>query len=104
MSFLTKRMCNNLFKTKSTSTDELKIKIGFIHGVLIGSGYECKEWFDLVEFCKEFKPNWVSIYERYILNNKKEWIIFNKDDKENVEFVNHITYKESKESSNIYTI
>ena len=36
--------------------------------------------------------------------SKKEWIIFNKDDKENVEFVNHITYKESKESSNIYTI
>jgi hypothetical protein len=102
MSFITKRLCNTLFNTKKTSTDELNIKIGFIHGVMIGSGYECKEFFDLVEFNKEFKPNWVIIYERYILNDKKEWIIFNKDDKENVEFVNHLTYKEIKEPSNNY--
>lgn len=50
MSFITKRLCNTLFNTKKTSTDELNIKIGFIHGVIIGSGYECKEFFDLVEF------------------------------------------------------
>lgn len=88
MKFINKRLCNKLFNNKKTTDAELLSYQQFISGTIIGSSYEFKEWMDFVLFNNIFKPNWNKLYNRYILNNKKELAVFDNNNMNIITFIN----------------
>lgn len=104
MNFINKKLCNKLFHTKKTSDEELLSYKQFICGTVMGSGYEFKEWRDFVEFNNKFKPNWSKLYERYIINNKKEWCVFDENNMNIITFINNNINNELQEDINEYSI
>ena len=74
-----------------TDTDFYE-RAGFMYGVLIGSGYECKEYCrDILPFIGEFNPAWNKLYDRFTAAQPDiEWPVFG--EKPNVVvFYNHKT-------------
>jgi len=102
MNFINKKLCNKLFHTKKTTDEELLSYKQFISGTIMGSEYEFKEWRDFVEFNNKFKPNWSKLYERYIINDKKEWCVFDENNMDLVTFINNNTNNELQEDINEY--
>ena len=76
-----KRLCKQIFSIphKEHMTDEdFSARAGFIHGVLIGSGFECKDYCqDILPFKQEFNPAWPKLYDRFIVAQPDiEWPVF----------------------------
>lgn len=83
--FIDKRVCKRIFgipNQQKLPTDELHKRVSFVHGVMIGSDYECKDYqLDFLPFTSAFHPNWDKLYSRFTENFPiKEWPVFGERD------------------------
>ena len=61
------------------------VDLGFITGVMMGSGYEAKCWRrDFIPFEKEFEPDWekeFELRENWLKADRNVWVVFSTDGK-----------------------
>ena len=82
------------------SDREYDRRVIFMRSVIIGCGWEAKTMFDVQDFHNKFKPKYEDLYQRYLLNDKKEWPVFEND---KVTFQNMETYKDIIEDIHKWT-
>ncbi len=71
MSFLPDKFVKRIFDYNPIGDDVYL----FIRYVIIGSGYECKNLGDVIEFHNTFKPQWYNEYEKWIVD-KNVWPVY----------------------------
>ena len=79
--FLNRVLAKTLFgsaRSHKMSDDELQACRGFLYGVMVGSGWECKDYgLDFLTFQASFRPDWAKLYARFQANKQaEEWPIF----------------------------
>lgn len=87
MSFLDKTIIKRLFgipRSVRLSDEDFYDRRGFVRGVILGSGRECKCYIrDFLPFQQRFKPAWARLYDRFRAQHAagvKEWPEFGAED------------------------
>lgn len=67
--FLTKtdvKKCFNISQRTKLSDEDYYTYLGFIYGVIIGNGYECKCYVrDYIPFVAQYKPYWKTLFQEH---------------------------------------